>query len=303
MRVLGRINVSVLMVLFLTSSLCYGQSTVIEIYNRGVEFAAEGKLQKAKEKFDQALKIAPSLESVKSVKISLKVIDDTNDKKIEKKAAIHFFKGIAYMHQGQLAKAIIEHDRAIEVNPRFALAYNERGSCYHVIGQYDKAISDYNKAIKINPRYVDAYYNRARSDAQGKGQFDHAIFDLTMAIKLSPRHVMAYTNRGNCYKEKGQYDKAISDYNKAIKLNPRFAMAYYNRGNAYSSKGNYDQAFSDYNKAIGLNVRHAGAYTGRGFVYMMIKGDKERACSDWRWACKLGDCRNYSIAKQRGHCQ
>ncbi len=40
-------------------------------------------------------------------------------------------------------------------------AYLNRGIVYQRKGQYDQAISDYNKALEINPRYALAYYNRA----------------------------------------------------------------------------------------------------------------------------------------------
>ena len=46
---------------------------------------------------------------------------------------------------------------AIEINPWYDWAYSNRGGVYIVKGQYDKAISDCNKAIEINPRYAMAY--------------------------------------------------------------------------------------------------------------------------------------------------
>ena len=41
-----------------------------------------------------------------------------------------------------------------------ATSYNERGITYGKIGQYDQTISDFNKAIEINPRFAEAYNNR-----------------------------------------------------------------------------------------------------------------------------------------------
>jgi tetratricopeptide (TPR) repeat protein len=39
------------------------------------------------------------------------------------------------------------------------MAYYNRGVGYRNKGQYDQVISDYNKAIEINPKYALAYYN------------------------------------------------------------------------------------------------------------------------------------------------
>ena len=51
MEVLGRIGVLFLVVLYLTGGISYSQSTDEEIYNKGIEYAAEGKFKKAKEEF------------------------------------------------------------------------------------------------------------------------------------------------------------------------------------------------------------------------------------------------------------
>ncbi len=40
-------------------------------------------------------------------------------------------------------------NKAIEINPKFAEAYNNRGLAYYIKGQHDKAISDCTKAKEI----------------------------------------------------------------------------------------------------------------------------------------------------------
>src|SRR5437879_3312186 len=45
-------------------------------------------------------------------------------------------------------------------NPRNAIAYNNRGIAYRIKDEDDRAIADYTKAIEIDPKYADAYYNR-----------------------------------------------------------------------------------------------------------------------------------------------
>ena len=43
------------------------------------------------------------------------------------------------------------------------VAYYNQGLAYFNKGQYDKAISDTSKAIEINPRDADAYNNRGNA--------------------------------------------------------------------------------------------------------------------------------------------
>ena len=49
------------------------------------------------------------------------------------------------------SRAIPDFNKAIEINPKFAEAYTNRGTAYDVRGEYDKAISDYSEAIEIDP--------------------------------------------------------------------------------------------------------------------------------------------------------
>ena len=54
---------------------------------------------------------------------------------------------------------------------------------YWAKGQFDKAISDYNKAIELNPKYADAYYNRGVA-CYYKREYDKTWKDVHMAQSL-----------------------------------------------------------------------------------------------------------------------
>jgi len=139
-----------------------------------------------------------------------------------------------------------------------ANSYFNRALTYGKKGQHDQAIADYNKAIEINPGYAMAYYNRGSAYAIGTGQYDQAIADYNKAIEINPGYAMAYCNRGRAYAiGKGQYDQAIADYNKAIEINPRFISAYKNRGIVMMKLGNTKMACSDWKQTCELGDCHA----------------------------------------------
>ena len=58
--------------------------------------------------------------------------------------------------------------------------HNRRGLAHYKAGKIDMAILEFMKAIEINPKYAKAYYNRGSVYALSNGN-NKAIADLTMA--------------------------------------------------------------------------------------------------------------------------
>jgi len=88
---------------------------------------------------------------------------------------------------------------------------------YGYDGQWELAIADLDKAIALNPDYALAYNNRGWVYNE-KGRYKSAIADLTKAIELAPELAIAYCNRGHSYIEKRQHDLALADFYKVVEL-------------------------------------------------------------------------------------
>ena len=58
-----------------------------------------------------------------------------------------FEKGYKFGIAGNHKEALNAFNKAIELNPKFALAYGNRGVAYSDLGNYQQAINDYTKAI------------------------------------------------------------------------------------------------------------------------------------------------------------
>ncbi len=129
--------------------------------------------------------------------------------------------------------------------------YESRGHAYLEKRQYAKAILDFNKALKMNPADAHAYHGRGRAYGE-QGQYDLAISDYTKALEIAPRYGDAYFNRGLAYHAKGQYDRAISDYTKALEIDPGDAGTYYARGFTHYVRKEYEKSWADVKKAQSL---------------------------------------------------
>ena len=181
--------------------------------------------------------------------------------------------------------AIYLYNQAIEINPQYAFAYNDRGTTYDALQKYPEAIADYNKAIQLNPQDAVAYNNLGIAYHKLQ-KYPEAIADYNKAIQLNPQYAQAYYNRGNIYYDLQKYPEAIADYTKAIELNPRYINAYFNRGTAYGFLKKYPEAIADYTQAIKLNPEHARAYANMGLAKLDL-GENQSGRKDLQTAAEL----------------
>jgi hypothetical protein len=57
-------------------------------------------------------------------------------------------------------EALIQYDKAIQINPNYAEAYNNKGVILFECHQYQEALKQYDKAIELNQDYSSAYQNK-----------------------------------------------------------------------------------------------------------------------------------------------
>ena len=197
----------------------------------------------------------------------------------------YVYLGLAFDQQGNFEKAIDTYNKAIELAPQYAWAYNNRGFARRVSGDPHRAITDFNQAIVLNSQYVAAYNNRglAKHDLN---DYQGAIADFDQAIQLNPQDASAYNHRGAVKYDAGDPQGAIADFDQAIQLNPKFAEAYFNRGLAKYYSGDFLDSIIDFDQAISLNPQYVDAYNNRA-VAKLASGDLSGAIVDFDQAISL----------------
>ena len=84
-------------------------------------------------------------------------------------------------------------------------SYFLRANCYYYLSCYEEAVTDYTKAIEWNPRDAVAYNNRGIA-YKNQGMYEEAISDYTKGIELNPKDAVIYFDRGYSYDEEGMYE-------------------------------------------------------------------------------------------------
>ena len=102
-----------------------------------------------------------------------------------------------------------------------AFAYNFRGEARQILGDNEEALKDYNKAIEINPNYAMAYQNRGMLRQSHTFDYLGALKDYNMAIRLDAKFELAYFNRASLKYSMGDFKGALLDYKNILKyFNP-----------------------------------------------------------------------------------
>lgn len=104
-------------------------------------------------------------------------------------------------------------------------AYFYRGNFRDMLKDFKGALKDYDKALEINSRYFLAFNNRGIVKGI-QGDLEGSILDFSEAIQLRPDYSEAYYNRGLAYMQLGLMDEACHDWKKASSLGARGAMRF-----------------------------------------------------------------------------
>lgn len=136
-------------------------------------------------------------------------------------------------------------ERAIELDPKFALAYAHLGLWYSSVGESAKAAEFTAKAYELRDRasdreksFIVALYQR-----QVIGNLEKQLETLESWEQMYPRDVIPTSLlSGLATQGTGRYTESINEASKAIALDSEFSPAYVNRAFSYFYLGRLDEA-------------------------------------------------------------
>jgi len=220
------------------------------------EFRARlGESLKTVEKHDAPLAEAttPSLEALKAYTTGWKVLSSTGSA-----AAVPFFK------------------RAIEIDPKFAMAYAWLGQLYSDIGESTLSAENIGKAYQLRDRASDAekFFITASYEIWVTGNLDKAEQTYELWAQAYPRAVTPHGFlSGTVSTARGNYEKAVDEAKIALGLDPDVAILYSNLALNYVSLERIDEAENTLRRASERKLEMPDFFVQR-YSIDFLKGDR-----------------------------
>jgi len=122
------------------------------------------------------------------------------------------------------AAAVPLLQRAIQLDPNFALAYAFLGRVYGDIGKPDLAAQSVRKAYELRDRASDheRFFITLSYDVQVTGNLEEAQRTGESWIQTYPRDLDGYTLTGVTYQNLGKYERSVELCKRAVDINPNF---------------------------------------------------------------------------------
>ncbi len=154
--------------------------------------------------------------------------------------------------------AAIEHfQRAVELDPNFALAHDGLGASYvnrvfKGLGgaeDYERAEVAFNKALAIDPQLIEARMLMVFV-YMWRGQKQKAREEVARARKEAPDEPVVHFVKATLHRLDGEYGRALRSYDRLVRLDPAaHVVASYNRAAVHMYMGHFEEVFKQLDNA------------------------------------------------------
>jgi serine/threonine protein kinase/tetratricopeptide (TPR) repeat protein len=135
-------------------------------------------------------------------------------------------------------------EKAVAVDPGFAMAYRSMAMGYSNLGLGTQAAANIKKAFELSDRLSDRERYAIEGDfyRETEKSYDRAAAAYEKLLDLYPEESIANTNLGILYLKMEQWDKAIDLFERSIQRHPEDIWAYLNIMDAYLAEAQPDKA-------------------------------------------------------------
>jgi serine/threonine protein kinase/tetratricopeptide (TPR) repeat protein len=158
----------------------------------------------------------------------------------------------ATRNAGGEAESIPGFQRALELDPNFAMAHGRMSAIYTNLGEDDQSLEEAKKAFNLRDRvseherfYIDDHFYSAIGDIEKNKEV------LELATRAYPNDSSAFGNLALEYNLfYGEYDKAIPIGGECIRLEPDAPFGYFHTAVPYLATNRFEEARSLVQRAV-----------------------------------------------------
>ena len=193
----------------------------------------------------------------------------------------HYGDGV--IHKNNYRIAIQMYEKAVELDPTFALAYAHlsRAHVFLYWMHYDRseerlamAKQAVDKAFQLNPNLAEVrtalgqYYYHALLD------YDRALEQLAIALKSQPNSSDILSWMGYVQRRQGNFEQALANIKKASELDP---LRGFGLGETYALLRMYPEAEQSLERTLLLHPDDTGGYDNKAWLYVRWQGSTKKA--------------------------
>lgn len=187
-------------------------------------------------------------------------------------SAIHYRLGVVHLNERNLADALKELTKSVEIYPDDPTYHDALGLAYLAKGMHKEALQSMDRALALNSEYSEAHVNKS-AVYMDQRRWPEAIDESRAALKnifyRTPE--FAWFNMGWSYYNMGEMEKAVESYSRAVAANPSYAQAWYSMGLAYEKMNRTKDAVASYEKATSAFPGYLDAYFSMGMALVKAR--------------------------------
>jgi eukaryotic-like serine/threonine-protein kinase len=195
------------------------------------------------------------------------------------------------------AAALPYDQRAIQLDPNFAMGYAQVGSDYDTLSELGRASEYFTKAFQLREHASERekLAIAARYYLNVTGELDKAAQTYQEEIETYPRDYRAYNNLGLVYGAQGQYEKAAEVTRQGLRLAPEQAPPYANLANLTLALQRFDEARQTIHEA---QARKLDDYIQHNALYALafLGADSTAMVEQQQWFAGKPDYESFGLA-------
>jgi adenylate cyclase len=161
----------------------------------------------------------------------------------------HIVLCFLYIMQKKHDKAIAAAERAVELSPSGANAYQALGGALRYACRPNEAIPMVKKAISLNPISNSMLLLSLGRAYQMAGKYEDAIVVLKKSLQERPNALFSHLHLAVCYVSLGREEQAWAEATEILRIHPKFSLEHFAKIFPYKDQSVVDHMIARLRKA------------------------------------------------------